>query len=98
MKNPKKVREGKRKQEVKRNSQEHEAMVRVQREKIQNGRKKDKKFESEGGVRLSSEGSRLRSGGIPAGGVRRGSHSAGRCRISKKSREGSSRNESYQEF
>ena len=49
MKNPKRVREGKRKQEVKRNSQEHEAVVRVQREKIQSGRKKDKKFESEGG-------------------------------------------------
>ena len=42
--------EGKRKQEVKRNSQEHEAVMRVQREKIQSGRKKDKKFESEDGV------------------------------------------------
>ena len=42
--------EGKRKQEVKRNSQEHEAVVRVQREKIISGRKKDKKFESESGV------------------------------------------------
>ena len=42
LKNPKGVREGKRKQEVKRNSQEHEAVVRVQREKIQSGRKKDK--------------------------------------------------------
>ena len=27
-------------------------MVRVQREKIQSGRKNDKKFESEGGVRV----------------------------------------------
>ena len=52
MKNPNRVREGKRKQEVKRNSQEHEAVVRVQREKIQSERKKDKKFESEGGVRV----------------------------------------------
>ena len=52
MKNPKRVMEEKRKQKVKRNSQEHEAVVRVQREKIQSGRKKDKKFESEGGVRV----------------------------------------------
>ena len=42
--------EGKRKQEVERNSQEHEAVVRVQRKKIQSGRKKDKRFEGEGGV------------------------------------------------
>ena len=100
MKNLKRVMEGKRKQEVKRNSQEHEAVVRVQREKIQRGREKDKKFESEGGVLVLhyQMGARLSSEGIPAGGVRRGSHSAGRCRISKKSREGSSRNESCQEF
>ena len=52
LKNPERVREGKRKQEVKKNSQEHEAVVRVQREKIQSGQKKDKKFESEGGVRV----------------------------------------------
>ena len=52
LKNPKRVIEGKRKQEVKRNSQEHEAVVRVQREKIQSGWKKDKKFESEGGVQV----------------------------------------------
>ena len=52
MKNPKRVMEGKRKQEVKRNSQEHEAVMWVQREKIQSGRKKDNKFESEGGVRV----------------------------------------------
>ena len=32
--------EGKRKQEVKRNSQKHEAVKRVQREKIQSGRKR----------------------------------------------------------
>ena len=52
MKNIKRVMEGKRKQEVKRNSQEHEAVVRVKREKIQIGRKNDKNFESEGGVRV----------------------------------------------
>ena len=46
------VREGKKKQEVKRNSQEHEAMVRVQREKIQSGRKKDSRFEGEGEARV----------------------------------------------
>ena len=46
------VKEGKRKQEVKRNSQEHEAVVRVQSKKIQSGRKKDKRFEGEGGVRV----------------------------------------------
>ena len=28
----------------------HEVVVRVQREKIQSGRKKDKRFEGEGGV------------------------------------------------
>ena len=50
--NPERVREGKRKQEVKINSQEHEAVVRVQGEKIQSGWKKDKKFESEGEVRV----------------------------------------------
>ena len=52
LKNPKRVKEGKRKQEVKRNSQEHKAVVRVQSEKIQSGRKKDKKFEGEGGVQV----------------------------------------------
>ena len=52
LKNPERVMEGKRKQEVKRNSQEHEAVVRVQRKKIQSGRKRDKKFGSEDGVRV----------------------------------------------
>ena len=33
-------------------SQEHEAVVRVQREKTQSSRKKDKRFESEGGVQV----------------------------------------------
>ena len=52
LKYPEGVKEGKRKQEVKRNSQEYEAVVRVQREKIQSGRKKDMRFEGEGGVRV----------------------------------------------
>ena len=52
LKNPQGVKEGKRKQEVKRNSQEHEAVVRVQSEKIHSGLKKDKRFEGEGGVRV----------------------------------------------
>ena len=43
LKYPEGVKERKRKQKVKRNSQEHEAVVRVQRETIQSGRKKDKK-------------------------------------------------------
>ena len=30
----------------------HEAVMRVLREKIQSGRKKDKRFEGEGGVRV----------------------------------------------
>ena len=51
LKNPERVREGKKK-EAKRNSQEHEAVVRVQREKIQSGRKKDKRFEGEDGERV----------------------------------------------
>ena len=59
MKNPKTVREGKRKHEVKRNSQEHEAVVRVQREKIQSGRKKDKKFESEGASAALADGGQI---------------------------------------
>ena len=48
LKNLEGVREGKKKQEIKRNSQEHEAMVRVQ---IQSGQKKDdERFEGEGGA------------------------------------------------
>ena len=35
-----------------RNSQEYEGVVRVQREKIQSGRKKDRRFEDEGGMRV----------------------------------------------
>ena len=48
--------------------------------------------------RRGPDGARLSSGGIPAGGVQRGRHSAGRRGIFKKSREGSSRSESCQEF
>ena len=47
LKNSERVRKEKRKQQVKRNSQEHEAVVRVQREKIRSGCKKDKRFENE---------------------------------------------------
>ena len=70
--------------------------MRVQREKIQSGRKKDKKFEGEGGVRVlhwqkRARWARLSSEGIPAGGVRGGSHSTGKCGISKKSRDAAER-------
>ena len=51
LRNTEGIKEGKRKQEVKRNSKEHEAVVRVHSEKIQSGLKKDKTFESKGGVR-----------------------------------------------
>ena len=75
-------------------------MVKVQREKIQSGRNEDKRFEGEGGVRVQHQekGARLSNEGIPDGGVRGERHSAGRGRISKKSREGSSRSESCQEL
>ena len=43
---------GKRKLEVKRKSREHEAVVRMQSERIQSGRKKDKRFKSEGRVQV----------------------------------------------
>ena len=49
LKNHETVKEGKRKQEVKRNSQEHEALVKAQREKRRSGRRKDKRFEGEVG-------------------------------------------------
>ena len=92
MKNPEGVKE-KRKYEVMRNSQEHEAVVRVQRENIQSGRKKDKRSESEGRVRVLhlQKEVRLSSGGIPAGKVRGRRHSAGRCEISKKIRDATGR-------
>ena len=51
-KNHEGVREGKKKQEAKRKSHEHEAVVSVQREKIQSERKKDKNFEGESGVQI----------------------------------------------
>ena len=35
---------------IKKNNQEHVPVVRVQREKIRSGRKKDKRFEGEGGA------------------------------------------------
>ena len=55
-------------------------MVRVQREKIQSGRKKDKRFEDEGGLQVLhyQERARLSNEGIPDGGVRGEKHSAGR--------------------
>ena len=56
-------------------------MVRVQREKIRSGRKKDKRFEGENAV--LAEGVRLNSAGRQAGGVRGKSHSVGRCGISR---------------
>ena len=65
----------------------------MQKEKIQSGPKKDKRFEGEGGVRVLhwQKRARLSSGVIQAGGVRGGSHSAGRCGISKKSRNATGR-------
>ena len=51
LKIPEEFREEK-KQQVKRNSQEHKAVVRVQREKIQSERNEDKRFEDESGVRV----------------------------------------------
>ena len=74
--------------------------MRVQREKKQSGRKANKRFEGEDGVRVmhKQKRARLSSGGVPAVGVQGGSHRAGWCGISKKSREGSSRSESCQEF
>ena len=73
-------------------------MVRVQREKMQSGWKKDKRFEGEDGVRVMHWQKGTRWARLSSGGVQGGSHSAGRCGISKKSREGRSRSESCQEF
>ena len=42
----------KRKQAVQRNSQGYDMVMEVQREKIKSGRKKDKRFEGEGGARM----------------------------------------------
>ena len=44
--------EKKRKQEVYRDSQEHDMVVRVQKKKIQSGRKRNKRFDGEGGVKV----------------------------------------------
>ena len=68
MKNSEENREEKRKKEVKRNSQDHETAVRVQKKKIRSEMKKDKRFEGEGGSAVMAEGARLSSGGIQAGG------------------------------
>ena len=67
--------------------------MRVQREKIQSGRKKDKRFEGEDRMQVLhlQKGPRLSSGDIPAEEVREGSHSAVRCGISKKSRAAAGR-------
>ena len=48
LKNTEGVRGEKKQQEVKRNGQKHEVVVRVQREKIRSGWKKDRRFEGEG--------------------------------------------------
>ena len=50
------------------------------------GGKRDNRFEGEDGVRVLhwQKRARLSSGDIPAGEVRGGSHSAGRCGIFKK--------------
>ena len=70
--------------------------MRVQREKLQSGRKGDKRWVWGGSAALA-EGARLNSGGIQAGGVRGESRSV----VSRRSRDaagGSSRSESCQEF
>ena len=68
----------------------------MQREKIQSRRNGDKRFEGKGGCeccisRGEATWARLSNGGIQAGGVRGGSHTAGRCGISKKSRDAAGR-------
>ena len=72
--------------------------MRVQREEIQIGGRRFKRMQGEDFVALA-EGrwARLNSGGMQAVGARRGRHSAGRCKISRRSM-GSSRSESCQEF
>ena len=62
--------------------------MRVERAKMQSGQMGNKKFEGEDGVSaaLAEEG-RLNGGGIQAGGIGGGSHSA----ISRRSREAASR-------
>ena len=69
-------------------------MVRVQREEIQSDQKGVRGVMARVRVRLYGEG-------IQTGGIRGGSHSDGRCGISRRSRDaagGSSRSESFQEF
>ena len=58
------------------NSQEQGAVVREQREKIQNGQMRDRRFGDDGArVQLSRGEARLYIGGIHVRGVRGGSHS-----------------------
>ena len=88
---------GKRKQEVWRNSQEHEAVVRVQWEKILSGRKGDRRFEDKGKREccIRRRVTILKSESIRAGKVR-----GGRLVGVGTSEEvgGSSRSESCEEF
>ena len=65
-------------------------MVRVRRHKVV--AKKIRGLKGEWGASAAlAQGARLSSGGIPARRVRGGSHSAGRCGISKKSRNAAGR-------
>ena len=93
LKNPERVSKEKRKQEVKRNNQEHQAVVRVQREKIRSGRKRIRGLKARVACEccVGRRGPDLSSGSTPAGGVRGRSHSAGRCGISKKSSDAAGR-------
>ena len=70
--------------------------MRVQREKIQSERKKNKRFEGEDGAGVmhwqkGARWARLSRGGIQDGGVRGASHSAGRCGILRKIRDATER-------
>ena len=65
--------------------------MRVQREKIRSGQKKDKNLKGNVGrkcyISRGARLARLSSGGIQAGGPQGGSHRAGRCGISRRSRD-----------
>ena len=63
--------------EVQRDSQEQEAEAREQREKTQNGEKRDKRFEGEDEAEVLhwQRWAILNCGGTQTGGVRGGSHS-----------------------
>ena len=60
-------------------------MVRAQRKKIRSEQKQDKRFEGEGGAGVLhlQIGGQIDSGGIQAGRIRKGSHTVGRCGISR---------------